>query len=87
MLLKVRYQGVDWRRKENWGCNLEKNPYGNHYLDGGSLEAMEVMFVKVKQRLLDHAWTYPLAAHHYDRWIRAHDLVRPLPQSNCTVRV
>lgn len=36
---------------------------------------MEVMFVKVKQRLLDHAWTYPLAAHHFDRWMKAHDLV------------
>ena len=49
--LQVRYQGVDWRDKSNWGCNFERNPYGNHYIDGGSLEVMEVMFVKVRLAL------------------------------------
>jgi hypothetical protein len=67
----VRYQGIDWRNRDNWGCNLERNPYGSNYLDGGSLEAMEVMFVKVKQRLLDLGWSYPYAASQYDRWYLA----------------
>lgn len=67
----MRYQGVDWRDQKNWGCNEERNPYGAHYLDGGSLEAMEVMFVKVKQRLIDLDWSYPVAATQYDKWYLA----------------
>jgi hypothetical protein len=76
-ITQVRYQGVDWRDRSNWGCNMERNPYGNHYLDGGSLEAMEVMFVKVKQRLLDQRWSYPIAASLFDQWYLATENVRP----------
>jgi hypothetical protein len=71
MIMQVRYQGVDWRDKSNWGCNFEKNPFGPHYLDGGSLEAMEVMFVKVKDRFLKQMWPYPVNAHLYDQWYQA----------------
>ena len=75
----MRYQGVDWRDPANWGCNLEHNPYGEHYLDGGSLEAMEVVFVKVKQRLLDSGWAYSLQATLFDQWRSASDMVRLPP--------
>lgn len=75
--MQVRYQGVDWRDEANWGCNAERNPYGQFYLDGGSLEAMEVMFVKVKQRLLDQRWSYPVNAQLYDQWYQATSEVRP----------
>lgn len=74
--LQVRYQGVDWRDKSNWGCNFERNPYGHHYIDGGSLEVMEVMFVKVKQRLLDQQWSYPINAQLFDEWYQAAEEVR-----------
>jgi hypothetical protein len=74
--MQVRYQGVDWRDHNNWGCNEERNPYGSHYLDGASLEAMEVMFVKVKQRLVDLDWSYPLAATQYDKWTLAREMAR-----------
>ena len=66
---------MDWRDQNNWGCNDERNPYGAHYLDGGSLEAMEVMFVKVKQRIIDLDWSYPYAATQYDKWYLALDEV------------
>jgi hypothetical protein len=69
--VQVRYQGVDWRDNSNWGCNFERNPYGNHYIDGGSLEVMEVMFVKVKERLLAQRWAYPINAQLYDEWTQA----------------
>jgi hypothetical protein len=78
----VRYQGVDWRDKANWGCNFERNPYGNHYIDGGSLEVMEVMFVKVKARLLAQRWAYPVNAQLYAQWTQATQQARgppPLP--------
>lgn len=68
---------MDWRDQNNWGCNDERNPYGAHYLDGGSLETMEVMFVKVKQRLIDLDWSYPYAATQYDKWYLALDEVCP----------
>lgn len=77
--MQVRYQGVDWRDQSNWGCNEERNPYGQNYLDGGSLEAMEVMFVKVKQRLLDQRWAYPTNAKLYDQWYQATEEARSLP--------
>lgn len=67
---------MDWRDQNNWGCNEERNPYGAHYLDGGSLETMEVMFVKVKQRLIDLDWSYPYAATQYDKWYLEQEEVR-----------
>lgn len=77
LALQVRYQGVDWRDEKNWGCNKQVNPYGANYLDGSSLEAMEVMFVKVKARLLDRGWSYMVAAEKFDEWYRATEAVRP----------
>jgi hypothetical protein len=79
MLMQVRYQGVDWRDRSNWGCNFERNPYGHHYMDGGSLEVMEVMFVKVKQRLIDAQWSYPVNAQLFDEWYQATEEVRCRP--------
>ena len=69
--MQVRYQGVDWRDRSNWGCNRGRNPYGSHHIDGGNLEVMEVMFVKVKERLLAQRWSYPVNAQLYDSWLLA----------------
>lgn len=41
------------------------NPYGEHYLDGISLNPFEVMFVKVKGRLLDSGWSFAAQAAKY----------------------
>ncbi len=68
----ARYQGVKWSDKKNWGCNRNVNPYGAHMNDGVTLEAMEVMFVKVKEHLMDRV-PYMQAAAAYDRWYTAMD--------------
>jgi hypothetical protein len=83
MPLQVRYQGVDWRDKRNWGCNQNHNPTSHRELDGGSLEVMEVMFVKVKQHLIDQQWSYPVNAQLYDKWYQAIEEVhgRPLDRA------
>ena len=72
----MRYQGVDWRNTKNWGCNEQINPFGQDYLDGGHVEAMEVMFVKVKEHLLDRRWDAPVKAQLYDEWTAAAATVR-----------
>ena len=74
--LMTRYRGVDWRDQGNWNCNAKMNPYGHHANDGATLEAAEVMFVKLKSYLLDRQIPYmavadrlskhrPLAANDY----------------------
>jgi hypothetical protein len=73
--VQVRYQGVDWRDQSNWGCNLELNPFGPHNLDGGNVEVMEVMFVKVKGRFLSGKWPFSVTAFNYDQWIQAMEQV------------
>ena len=45
--LMLRYQGIDWRQKENWNCNERFSPYAEHHYDGLSLDPLEVVFVKV----------------------------------------
>lgn len=74
--LQVRYRGADWQDTKNWGCNFELNPFGVNYVDSGSLEAMEGMFVKVKQRVVDRAFAYASQALRYDRWRAASVSVR-----------
>lgn len=74
---------MDWRRQENWGCNLERNPYGQHYLDGSSLEAMEVMFVKVKHNMVLLNYPSAIAAVAYDDWMNHTTAVRPRPPPAC----
>jgi hypothetical protein len=48
----LRYQGVDWRNKSNWGCNRGGSPIapGNHF--GADLDPLEVVFVKLKDKQL-----------------------------------
>lgn len=82
---QVRYQGVDWRNPENRGCNKERNPYGEHSVDGASLEVMEVLFVKVNQHMLNLGWSYPITAQKYDQWYQARAEVRS-PASALSVR-
>ena len=63
----TRYQGVRWSDKRNWNCNRNVNPYGVHMNDGITLEAMEVIFVKVKEHLMEGN-PYMQTAVKYDKW-------------------
>jgi hypothetical protein len=37
-----RYQGIDWRNKQSWGCNGAKGPAGNYHFDGIEMDPYEV---------------------------------------------
>lgn len=45
------------------------NPYGEYYYDGITIDPFEVMFVKVKDLLLERRWSYALQASKYDAWM------------------
>ncbi|GAB4815440.1 hypothetical protein N2152v2_002486 [Parachlorella kessleri] len=66
--LMLRYQGVDWRRPENWGCNAGMNPFIDGAYDGISLSPLEQMFVKVKWVEVRHELTAAATAVAYSRW-------------------
>ncbi|GMH41199.1 hypothetical protein BSKO_09109 [Bryopsis sp. KO-2023] len=67
--LMLRYQGVDWRRKENWNCNDRMNPYLAKNYDGVFVNPLEVLFVKVKdQHAEGHVGTSTLA-RKYQQWM------------------
>lgn len=44
----MRYQGVDWRKKANWKCGDNANPFNLAHDDDHGLNPMELMFVKYK---------------------------------------
>eukprot|EP00892_Ulva_mutabilis_P001487 jgi/Ulvmu1/11339/UM074_0054.1 len=64
----VRYQGVDWRNKNSWDCNAEADPYQYALEDGVNLAPMELMFVTVRDRLLQAGALSAQAAAAYDHW-------------------
>lgn len=68
--LMLRYQGVDWRDKATWGCNAGINPYAEYMYDGVNISPFEVMFVKVKEFLLEANWTTATSAKKYTTWNR-----------------
>lgn len=47
------------------------NPYGEHYLDGISIDPFEVLFVKVKERVLQNKWSFARSAVKYAEIIDA----------------
>ncbi|KAI7836092.1 hypothetical protein COHA_010020 [Chlorella ohadii] len=78
----MRYQGVDWLDQANWHCNKRANPYGEHYLDGISLNPFEVLFVKVKERVLQNDWSFAVQAVKYTHWMEAQAAGKPDVASN-----
>lgn len=46
----LRYRGVDWRKPENSNCNRQLAPSVPGFNDGISLDPLEAVFVKVKQK-------------------------------------
>ncbi|GAB4817919.1 hypothetical protein N2152v2_004965 [Parachlorella kessleri] len=74
--LMLRYQGVDWRQTKNWGCNAALNPYAEHMYDGIDLSPFEIMFVKLKQFLLEANWTTAAQGKKYSQWSMERDDIR-----------
>lgn len=66
--LMLRYHGVDWRDRNNWDCNSGVNPYAEDRYDGISVNPLEVMFVKVKEFMLQTEWMPARFAKKYDEW-------------------
>ena len=71
--LMLRYQGVNWRDTSHWQCNGGLNPYAEWMYDGINLSPFEVIFVKVKDYLLQANWTAATAASRYSHWVSDHD--------------
>mmetsp|Transcript_3206 Transcript_3206/g.9295 ORF Transcript_3206/g.9295 Transcript_3206/m.9295 type:complete len:532 (-) Transcript_3206:1175-2770(-) len=69
--LMLRYQGVDWQNRTNWRCNADESPYKESHYDGINVDPLEVMFVKVKDPLLELRYTSSIKATTYDRWSTA----------------
>eukprot|EP00884_Botryococcus_braunii_P023615 jgi/Botrbrau1/9938/Bobra.0012s0035.1 len=67
--LLQRYQGVDWRLRENWGCNQGINPTGQDAFDGVTLSPYEVLFVKAKESLVLSAQTITIEAVKLESWL------------------
>jgi len=45
----LRYQHVNWRRRDNWKCNGGISPVIPMAYDGGDIDPLEVMFIKYKR--------------------------------------
>ncbi|NBU65380.1 MAG: hypothetical protein EBS29_12910 [Chloroflexia bacterium] len=54
------HEGIDHHRV---------NPYGEHFYDGISLHPFEVMFVKVKEKVLVNDWEFAILAKKYEEWM------------------
>jgi hypothetical protein len=67
--LDCRYQGIDWRLQENWGCNQNVNPTGEDAFDGLTLSPYEVLFVKGKEALLHSSNSITLDAVKIASWL------------------
>lgn len=46
----LRYHDVDWRKLENWNCNRQLSPIVPGFNDGVSIDPLEVVFVKFKEK-------------------------------------
>lgn len=79
--VQARYQGVDWRDNRTWECNRKENPFNYARTDPLTLAPMELMFVKVKESMIQLNYPSALAAVMYDMWqshVSAVRLVRHL---------
>lgn len=54
----------------SWGFSVRRaNPYGEYYNDGISLSPYEVLFVKVKEKVLQNEWSFSVQAKKYAHYI------------------
>lgn len=63
------YQGVDWRDKAMWRCNGGRNPLGSGIVADVPMSPFELLFVKVKAKVLERGDHLSKAALAYDSWL------------------
>eukprot|EP00775_Hariotina_reticulata_P012780 gene12780-12909_t len=66
--LMLRYQGVDWRDRDNWDCNAKLTPTSEFGCDGVSVDPLEVMFVKLKSYMITSEISFSKKALKYQHW-------------------
>jgi hypothetical protein len=68
--LQVKYQGWDFRKQENWGCNQRLSPiYSNHAVDGITPDPYELVFVKYKRKPGRFDSDLKRRAFVYQKWL------------------
>jgi len=63
-----KYQGIDFRQKQNKDCNHRINPSADNRVDGISLDPFEVIFIKFKYSPTDYR-NVQSRISAYDKWI------------------
>ena len=67
--LMMRYRGINWHDKIFWQCNGGISPLNSHSLDGTTANPLDVMFVKVKDALIENEVSSAVLAVKYDEWL------------------
>lgn len=66
--LMLKYDGVDWRLKQNHKCNQRLNPGPQFMYDGTTVNPLETLFVKVKSLHAQARWANVIQAIKYSDW-------------------
>ncbi|UJR27927.1 hypothetical protein I4U23_009187 [Adineta vaga] len=68
--LQVKYQGVDFRKKENWNCNYKRSPiFIDRSMDTLTPDPYELVFVKYKGRPSNFDTDLERRAFTYQKWL------------------
>lgn len=57
-------QGVDWRDPRAAACNGARNPVQQNFYDGINVDALEVLFIKVKASMRRAGWDHVAQVRH-----------------------
>jgi hypothetical protein len=68
--LQIKYQGVDFRKKENAACNNRVSPiFVDRSVDGITHDPLELVFVKYKGQPSSFDSDLERRAHIYEKWL------------------
>jgi len=68
--LQIKYQGVDFRKKENWNCNRRVSPiFVDRSVDGITHDPYELVFVKYKGTSSSFDSDLERRAFVYQKWL------------------
>jgi len=68
--LQIKYQGVDFRKKENWACNSKVSPiFVDRSVNGITHDPYELVFVKYKGTPQTFDSDLERRAHIYQKWL------------------
>ncbi|CAF1027156.1 unnamed protein product [Adineta ricciae] len=80
--LQTKYQGVDFRKKENWQCNHQISPiFVDRSVDSISHDPFELVFVKYKGQPAQFDTDLERRAMIYEKWIAEQPAKKPKPHS------